>query len=119
MSSFYDRMGALSGKLMNRFGAPATLTRKTAAEQSAYDPRTGKTTVIPSSVVTLPCLAVAKPRTTRLDNGILHHDTVMTLTVEPTVGDEISQGERTYKVEAVEAVAPTGVALIYRAVVTL
>jgi hypothetical protein len=119
MSDFYKDMADLVGELVLEFLRPATLTRQSAAEQSAYNPRTGETTVIPATVVTLPCMAVAKARTTRLENGVLHHDTVMTLTVEPTVGDTIAQGDKVYKVASVETTAPVGTALIYRAVVVI
>ncbi|MBT2244573.1 hypothetical protein JQK15_13595 [Sphingobium sp. BHU LFT2] len=114
-TDFYAEMADLIEELADEFLRPATLIRKTAA-QTAYVPGTRK--LAPASTVRLDCKAVAKPRATRLADGVLHHDTVLTLTVEPQIGDEIEQGVKTYKVTALETVAPTGVALVYRAVVS-
>lgn len=116
MSDFYADMVGLMEELADEFLRPAVLIRKTAA-QTSYVPGQPRK-LAPASIVRLECKAVAKPRATRLADGVLHHDTVLTLTVEPQIGDEVEQGTKTYKVTALETVAPTGVALVYRAVVT-
>lgn len=115
-TDFYAEMADLIEELADEFLRPAVLTRKTAA-QTAYVPGQPRK-LAPASTVRLDCRAVAKPRATRLADGVLHHDTVLTLTVEPQIGDEVEQGTKTYKVTALETVAPVGVALVYRAVVS-
>lgn len=114
MSDIYDRLkAALDTKLVPALFAPATIRRSV---PGSYNPVTMRNTV--GSTQSIPCEAVARVRNTRLDNGVLHTDTVLTLTVEPRIGDTVAQGDLTYTVRSVETVAPIGEAIVFRAVVT-
>ena len=111
--SFYDKMTALADKFTKgEFFTDATISRK---KGSGFNPNTGKVNEVTSSHT--PCRAVVSELTTKGANGALMSNTMIVMDTEPKSDDVITIGINKYRIGDVTTVAPTGKAIIYKAMV--
>lgn len=98
-------------RALTKHGAEAIITRNGSGE---YDPATGAVT---STSETYSAKAVLQPVTTWSAAGVPSRETIATMALEPRVDDILAIGGLTLRVTKVEAVSPTGEAIVYRATV--
>lgn len=113
MSFDYAKTAATATRLLQRFGAAATLKRETVGE---YDPATGTTPVTTTSLATT--AAVFAYDAKYIDGTlILQGDQRAFLipSVTPKQGDKLAWQGADYTVVAVKPLAPAGVVALYEA----
>ncbi|KGQ19930.1 Phage protein [Lysobacter dokdonensis DS-58] len=113
MSFDYSRTSATALGLLQRFGAAATLKRKTAG---SYDPSTGTSAETVTSLATTACV-FDYPQSYVDGTLILAGDkrAYLSSEQEPKQGDVLTWNAVDQTVIAVKAVAPAGVAVMYEA----
>jgi len=107
----YPRTAATALRLLQRFGAVATLKRSSVA---AYDPSTGTAAETPTSLSTTACV-FDYPQKYVDGTLILVGDKQAYLSAEqlPKQGDVLAWQSVDYTVITVKAIAPAGVAVLY------
>lgn len=101
---------ALAARLMQKFGAPATLSRVT----QTYDPTLDETV---TSTASISIFALIEKREVENKGGVKTKQTVLKSNTALTLDDRVTLAGKTYKVESVEETAPNGTAYFYTAVV--
>ena len=114
MSAFnYAATAATAARLLQRFGAAATLKRQTAG---AYNPATGTST---PSVAELATTAAVFAYPQKYVDGTLvlqgDQQAFCSPAVEPKQGDVMAWQGTDYQVVAVKPVSPAGVAVLFEA----
>lgn len=113
MTFNYHATAATAARLLQRFGASATLKRTTTG---AYDPSLGYAPVTVTSHVTTAAV-FAYPQGYIDGTNILHGDqqAFMAPAVAPKQGDKLTWQGRDWDVIAVKPVSPAGVPVVYEA----
>jgi len=109
----YAKTAATALRLLERFGAAATLKRQTAG---SYDPATGSDTVTETSLSTTACVFDYAQK--YVDGTLIlagDKQAYLASAPVPKQGDRLAWMSVDYTVIAVKAVAPAGAAVLYEA----
>ena len=113
MSFDYDRSAATALRLLNRFGATATLTRAGTPTGPAYDPTPGTPTTWTASAARIGM--EIKDR----EGGLVKAGDVQFLVesaAAPMIGDTLAlAGESVYRIVALAPVSPAGTVVVWEA----
>lgn len=114
MSTFdYANTAATALRLLQRFGASATIKRETAG---AYDPATGSNTVTTTNLITTACVFDYDQK--YIDGTLIlmgDKRAYLAPAQVPKQGDKLTWQAKDYTVESVKAIAPAGTAVLYEA----
>lgn len=113
MTFDYAATAATALRLLQRFGAAATLKRQSVG---AYDPATGSNTVTSTSLTTT--AAVFDYPQKYIDGTLIQlgdKQAYLAATQEPQQGDRVAWQSVDYTVVSYKAVAPAGVPVLYEA----
>ena len=114
MTAFpYHQTAATATRLLERFGAAATLKRVTTG---TYNPSTGATTDTTTSLATTAAV-FAYPQS-YIDGTLIRQGDQQAFcapAVQPVQGDRLTWQGRDYEVVAVKPVSPAGVPVLYEA----
>ena len=111
MSFNYPATAATATRLLERFGAPATLKRQSG---TAYDPATGTSTQTYTSYATTAAVFAYDQK--YIDGTLIQQGDQLAYcapAVTPEQGDRFTWHGRDYAVVAVKPVAPAGVPVLY------
>lgn len=113
MSFDYTSTAATALRLLERFGAAATLKRTAAG---AYDPSTGQSAETVTSLSTTACVFDYPQK--YVDGTLIRvgdKQAYLAATYEPKQGDKLTWSSVDYEVIAFKAVSPAGVPVLYEA----
>lgn len=114
MSAFYDGLQATSTRLLAKFGKPLTLRIQTG---SAYDPVTQTNVPAYQNYAVTGLVLNYSGRTNEAGTYVQTDDKKLLLSVSnapvPTTGAQVIDGADTYTIQAVKALSPAGVNLLF------
>lgn len=113
MTFDYANTAATALRLLQRFGASATIKRETAG---AYDPETGSNTVTSTTLATTACVFDYPQK--YVDGTLIKQgdkQAYLASTQLPAHGDKLTWAGLDYTVVNFKAIAPAGTAVLYEA----
>ena len=114
MSDFYNGLQATASRLLTQFGKPMTLRIQSG---SAYDPVTQTNVPAYTDYPVTGLVLNYKGRTNESGTYVQTDDKKLLLSVsdapEPTTGAQVIDGADVYTVQAVKALSPTGINLLF------